>query len=129
MTSLKSALSKDVIEVGQQFYIRASSSLADDRTRESDGSDLVVAEPGKHRSERHIHRYGYARSIGHGIVQRRQHRSCERRCGHKRAGDVHDEHSRCRQSHNQHHIHADVGHAEYGDTDEHPRRGQYGRGA
>ncbi len=33
MTSLKSALSKDVIEVGQQFYIRASSSLADDRTR------------------------------------------------------------------------------------------------
>ena len=33
MTPLKSALSKDVIEVGQQFYIRASSSLADDRTR------------------------------------------------------------------------------------------------
>src|SRR5579859_4043826 len=33
MTSLKNALSKDVIEVGQQFYIRASSSLADDRTR------------------------------------------------------------------------------------------------
>ena len=27
------ALGKDVIEVGQQFYIRASSSLADDRTR------------------------------------------------------------------------------------------------
>ena len=33
MTTLKSSLSKDVIEVGQQFYIRASSSLADDRTR------------------------------------------------------------------------------------------------
>jgi glycogen debranching enzyme len=33
MTLLKNALSKDVIEVGQQFYIRASSSLADDRTR------------------------------------------------------------------------------------------------
>ena len=33
MTLLKNALSKDVIEVEQQFYIRASSSLADDRTR------------------------------------------------------------------------------------------------
>lgn len=33
MTTVKSALSKDVIEVGQHFYIRASSSLADDRTR------------------------------------------------------------------------------------------------
>ena len=33
MPSLKTAQSKDVIEVGQQFYIRASSSLADDRTR------------------------------------------------------------------------------------------------
>ena len=33
MTVLKNALGKDVIEVGQQFYIRASSSLADDRTR------------------------------------------------------------------------------------------------
>ncbi len=33
MTLLKNALGKDVIEVGQQFYIRASSSLADDRTR------------------------------------------------------------------------------------------------
>jgi glycogen debranching enzyme len=33
MAQLKSALSKDVIEVGQHFYIRASSSLADDRTR------------------------------------------------------------------------------------------------
>jgi len=33
MTQIKSALSKDVIEVGQHFYIRASSSLADDRTR------------------------------------------------------------------------------------------------
>ena len=33
MTVLKSALGKDVIEVGQHFYIRASSSLADDRTR------------------------------------------------------------------------------------------------
>jgi glycogen debranching enzyme len=33
MTLIKNALSKDVIEVGQQFYIRASSSLADDRTR------------------------------------------------------------------------------------------------
>jgi glycogen debranching enzyme len=33
MTQLKGSLSKDVIEVGQQFYIRASSSLADDRTR------------------------------------------------------------------------------------------------
>src|SRR3954449_6713675 len=33
MTSVKSALRKDVIEVGQHFYIRASSSLADDRTR------------------------------------------------------------------------------------------------
>lgn len=33
MLVMKSALSKDVIEVGQQFYIRASSSLADDRTR------------------------------------------------------------------------------------------------
>jgi glycogen debranching enzyme len=33
MTQLKSSLSKDVIEVGQHFYIRASSSLADDRTR------------------------------------------------------------------------------------------------
>src|SRR5579871_5178088 len=33
MPSLKSAPGKDVIEVGQQFYIRASSSLADDRTR------------------------------------------------------------------------------------------------
>src|ERR1700751_2234462 len=33
MTALKTALGKDVIEVGKQFYIRASSSLADDRTR------------------------------------------------------------------------------------------------
>src|SRR6201984_290953 len=33
MAQLKSALSKDVIEIGQHFYIRASSSLADDRTR------------------------------------------------------------------------------------------------
>jgi glycogen debranching enzyme len=33
MPQLKSSLSKDVIEVGQHFYIRASSSLADDRTR------------------------------------------------------------------------------------------------
>src|SRR5581483_11942953 len=33
MTAVKSALGKDVIEVGQHFYIRASSSLADDRTR------------------------------------------------------------------------------------------------
>jgi len=33
MTALKTALGKDVIEVGQHFYIRASSSLADDRTR------------------------------------------------------------------------------------------------
>src|SRR3954452_11746335 len=33
MAQLKRALSKDVIEVGQHFYIRASSSLADDRTR------------------------------------------------------------------------------------------------
>src|SRR5665213_1514855 len=33
MSLLKSPLSNDVIEVGQQFYIRASSSLADDRTR------------------------------------------------------------------------------------------------
>lgn len=33
MPLLKNALSKDVIEVGQQFYISASSSLADDRTR------------------------------------------------------------------------------------------------
>ena len=33
MTLLKNALSRDVIEVEQQFYIRASSSLADDRTR------------------------------------------------------------------------------------------------
>lgn len=33
MTAVKNALRKDVIEVGQQFYIRASSSLADDRTR------------------------------------------------------------------------------------------------
>src|SRR5215475_12936328 len=33
MPQLKSSLGKDVIEVGQQFYIRASSSLADDRTR------------------------------------------------------------------------------------------------
>ncbi len=33
MPSLKSTPGKDVIEVGQQFYIRASSSLADDRTR------------------------------------------------------------------------------------------------
>lgn len=33
MTSVKSPVGKDVIEVGQQFYIRASSSLADDRTR------------------------------------------------------------------------------------------------
>ena len=33
MVQVKSALSKDVIEVGQHFYIRASSSLADDRTR------------------------------------------------------------------------------------------------
>ncbi len=33
MSLLKNAANKDVIEVGQQFYIRASSSLADDRTR------------------------------------------------------------------------------------------------
>jgi glycogen debranching enzyme len=33
MTTVKNARSKDVIEVGQHFYIRASSSLADDRTR------------------------------------------------------------------------------------------------
>ncbi len=33
MPTLKNASGKDVIEVGQQFYIRASSSLADDRTR------------------------------------------------------------------------------------------------
>src|SRR3974390_1802161 len=33
MTTVKPALSKDVIEVGQHFYIRASSALADDRTR------------------------------------------------------------------------------------------------
>jgi glycogen debranching enzyme len=33
MTQVKNAPGKDVIEVGQQFYIRASSSLADDRTR------------------------------------------------------------------------------------------------
>ncbi len=33
MAQLKGALSKDVIEIGQHFYIRASSSLADDRTR------------------------------------------------------------------------------------------------
>src|SRR5579871_525943 len=31
--SLRTQNNKDVIEVGQQFYIRASSSLADDRTR------------------------------------------------------------------------------------------------
>ncbi len=33
MSLLKNPANKDVIEVGQQFYIRASSSLADDRTR------------------------------------------------------------------------------------------------
>lgn len=33
MPSLESQQNRDVIEVGQQFYIRASSSLADDRTR------------------------------------------------------------------------------------------------
>src|ERR1035441_2314477 len=33
MPVLRNSLSQDVIEVGQQFYIRASSSLADDRTR------------------------------------------------------------------------------------------------
>jgi hypothetical protein len=33
MTQVKNAPGKDVIEVGQHFYIRASSSLADDRTR------------------------------------------------------------------------------------------------
>jgi glycogen debranching enzyme len=33
MPLLKNPISKDVIEVGQQFYISASSSLADDRTR------------------------------------------------------------------------------------------------
>lgn len=33
MPLLKNAISKDVIEIGQQFYISASSSLADDRTR------------------------------------------------------------------------------------------------
>ncbi len=33
MPTLKSSRSKDVIEIGQQFYISASSSLADDRTR------------------------------------------------------------------------------------------------
>jgi hypothetical protein len=33
MPLLKNPLNKDVIEVGQQFYISANSSLADDRTR------------------------------------------------------------------------------------------------
>src|SRR5579884_312562 len=33
MPLLRSAHGKDVIEIGQQFYISASSSMADDRTR------------------------------------------------------------------------------------------------
>src|SRR5215472_10322865 len=42
MTQVKNAPGKDVIEVGQHFYIRASSSLADDRTRVLLNSDTFA---------------------------------------------------------------------------------------
>src|ERR1700747_3620111 len=62
---------KDVIEVGQQFYIRASSSLADDRTRVllNDGTFAVFDRGGDvhpvgfgqqgifHKETRHLSRF------------------------------------------------------------------------
>ena len=78
-----------------------------------DGRARLLAESSDHRAERYVHSYGHARRRRHCIVQRRQHRSRERRHRHQWRCDVRDQRARRRQPHHQHNLYSDIRHTEH----------------